>query len=70
MSRSFTVKSYGDRIHLVCYDSGYPVGGSQYPSYLMSEPFITDEGEDLGRDYGLVAATLDGRTFAEYGYLP
>lgn len=69
-NRSVSVCRYDDGWHLVCYDSGVPVGGEIFPSLLMKEPFYDFSGRLIGQDYGYCCAHLDGRRFVETGELP
>lgn len=68
--RSASVSRYGDEWHLVCYDSGVPVGGEIFLSYRMNQPFIAPDGTVIGSDYGYCCAHLDGQRFIETGELP
>ena len=68
--RSVSVCLYGDEWHLVCYDSGYPVGGSIFLSYPLQQPIIGLDGKAIGRDYGDCCAHLEGQRFIETGLVP
>lgn len=68
--RSASVSRFGKEWHLLCYDSGVPVGGQVFASRIMPQPFVDYDGTVIGRDYGYCCAHLDGQRFIETGELP